>query len=335
MLHRAVLRHAAALLTCAVTACSGATVPSDRPAPAAADHGPAADPPTGAASPILARPSTDGPPELVVDSVGWQRRDAPVSPDDPDLRHPSTYLQLRYASLDEPALFDMILDGAQPLRDLSLVASGDEACHPTFAAAIARRRPDRMLLRLEGTITAAHVACVAALETDALLLSLCPIEHNIVYDDCDGDEQLALVAASPALRSRVHALAVAFSEPTTWPLLARFPALEYLTIRDEALRNPGPDAIAAVCSHPGLRHLDVFDAQNPGAELVPPWACVKSLQSYAGWRLSFDDEMPLPEPLAPEQPCNLRALLLWSLSDAARSHLQGCRALSSIEVVQP
>jgi len=318
-------------------ACSGAATSPDRPAPVpeASKSGVSTPVPVGEASPALGRPSTDGPPELVVDSVGWQRRDAPSSPEDPRSRHPATYLQLRYASLDDPKLFEMILDrGGWPLRDLSIVGTGDEVCHSSFVAAIERRRPDRLLLRLEGAFTEAHVACLEALASESLLLSMCPREHNILYDDCDGDQQLALLAASPTLRTRVHALAIAFDSTDTWSLLTRFESLEYLTIRGEALRDPSSDAISAVCTHPSLGHLDVFDPESPGAELVPPWACVKSLHSYAGWRLSFDDEMPLPEPPAPEKPCNLRALLLWSLSATARAQLQECRQLTSIEVVQ-
>jgi hypothetical protein len=301
------------------------------PEPVAEASGPA-----GEASLALGRPSPDGPSELVLGSVGWQRRDAPRSPEDADKRHPATYLQLRYASLDDPGVFEMLLDArAWPLRDLSIVGTGDEVCHPVFAAAIARRAPDRLLLRLEGPpLTAEHVACVAALRTDALLLSLCPREHLSLYDDCDGDRQLALLAASPELRPRVHALAVAFDQPETWEQLGRFEALEHLTIRGEALRNPAPRAISTVCSLPALRHLDVLDAESPGAELVPPWSCVEALHGYTGWHLSFDEELALPELPGPERPCELRSLLLWSLSDAARSRLQECRWLSSIEVVR-
>lgn len=339
MLEQGVLLRAAAILVLGVgSACSGGGAPSarsarpDGSAPAAP---PEASAPDGGASLALARPSPEGLPELVDDSVGWQRRDAPSSPEDADLRHPATYLQLRYASLDDPKLFEMNLDGRWPLRDLSLVASGEELCHPSFAAAIARRRPERLLLRVEAPFGEPHVECLAALETDALMLSMCPLEHLPHHGNCDGDEQLALLAASP-LRARVRALAIGFGDHASWPLVARFDALEYLTVRGEALRDAEPIAVGAVCSHAGLRHVDLFDAQNPGAEVVLPWACVWSLHSYAGWHLPFDDDdLRLPEPGAPSGECELRMLQLWTLSDAARAELQPCRKLTKLEVVRP
>lgn len=337
VLHRGVLLRTVAALGLGMgAACPGGGAPSDRsaqPEGSAAVVPPPAPTPAGAASLALGRPSPGGLPELVDDSVGWQRRDAPTSPEDPSLRHPATYLQLRYASLDDPKLFDLILDGMWPLRDLSIVASGEELCHPSFVAAIARRRPDRLLLRVEAPFDEAHVQCLAALETDAFMLSMCPRDHMPHHGNCDGDQQLALLAASP-LRSRVRALAIGFDDHASWPLLMRFDALEYLTVRDEALRDAGSLPADVVCAQSSLRYVDLFDAQSPGAEAALPWACIRSLHGYAGWHLPFDDELRPPEPGAPAGECALRMLQLWSLSDAARAELQPCHALTSLEVLQ-
>lgn len=53
-----------------------------------------------------------------------------------------------------------------------------------------------------------------------------------------------------------------------------------------------------------------------------------------GWRIGCDVGRPPPELPMSEHPCELRTLQVWSLSDDARSRLQACPDLITIDVVE-
>lgn len=257
-------------------------------------------------------------PELHWDEhVGWEL-DRPFPPGKTSRkRGPTEYLALKYASLDNAQLASkVVLHGG--LRDRSLIARPQELCHPNLQNIVASVRPDRLLIRIDGTPTPKQAACLAALRTPALYLGLCHTDRTSSFGRCDGDAQLRVLAAVPELTKRVRAIGVAFDDQSSWRLLPRFGALEYLAVRGKALTRVDEDALAQTCAQSALHSMDLFDATQLGNAPPVSTKCLYRLRHYAAAAL------PRHQP-PPSTPCNLREVMTWTVDAHTRALFSGCK----------
>jgi len=283
-----------------------------------------------AAQPPRAAEASSREEELAWDhSVGWEHRVRLPPGQIIGTRDPATYLKLRYAWLKDPKWFKRIVTAGVPLRDRSLIADPAELCDPVFRAVVADLSPDRLFLRIERGLTAAQVECLAQLRPPALYLALCPYESPY-GNDCDGDTELAALAGNAKVVARVRALAVAFSDRTSWAYVSKFSALEYLALQGTALKQVDWQTVLGICTLPSLRHLDVLDANFPGDSLfgdIP--ACVFPRRTYFGWNM----------PDGPQDAggaCALRRLMVGSMSESRRAELTAaCPALKELDILFP
>lgn len=268
--------------------------------------------------------------ELTVDSVGFERRQPPPPGAGATWqRDPRSYFNLDHGLLDHPELLDAVFTHGVVLGDVSLLATPKELCHPAFAQLVARHAPPRLLLSIRGRMDAAALDCLGSLQTPRLYLQLCPHE-NIVYGNCDGDRELADLAAHPTLPARVFGLSLTFSEATTWEYLRVFVSLEDLHVRGKALRELRGVAGQVVCDAPNLKSLDLYDASELGGDLRLSWPCVARLRNFEAATLPDDASF------FGATPCRLRRVFLWTLMDKPqRDALATCDGLEGLLLVSP
>ena len=256
-----------------------------------------------APSKTAAASSNEGPLDLEWEFArGWEPRETL-----------DTYVKLEYTPLGNQKALRAMLTAGKPLRDKAVIAQGDEVCAPAFVAAVAAEKPDRLLLRIEGKVTTATTDCLDQLATPRLYLGMCPGRGSTI-GDCDGDAELAALAAGHTMERRLRGLAIGFSQKASWKHIARFAALEYLTVRGSALANIDAEAEMTICQRTELRALDVWDPNQDPPYLERDPVCVYMRERFASW--GVHDAPP------PNLPCRLRHLFVWDIEPPLRAALQ-------------
>jgi hypothetical protein len=239
-------------------------------------------------------------------------------------RDAALYLNLAYASLDEPDIFRMLLGAPPGLSDRSLIVPHEDLCHPSLAPALEGLAPSRLLLKIEGDPTGPEWDCLAALPDVDLYLTLCPNDGIPLLYRCDGDAHMDAMLARPDLRRRVRGLAVSFQDARHWGTLATFPRLQMLTLQGPAIVvAPEATHVEKICALPDLAYVDILDAAEPSHRAELPLPCIFGLETYIGWSFvpewTFDASPPVGFPA-----CRLRRIDLFSIAERDRPWLAAC-----------
>jgi hypothetical protein len=117
-----------------------------------------------------------------------------------------------------------------PLADTSLEVKERSLCSQVLLDAVRRARPSRLLISIDGGLTARGAACLAALPAERLYVTGCLYRSHRRDETCDGDAELAAILAVEPLRARVRGLAVSLSREDSVKALAKLTELELLAI---------------------------------------------------------------------------------------------------------
>ena len=273
------------------------------------------------------------------DHVGWEPRHHFAPGERSFTRPEGSTLVLEYAL---GPLFEGLAahSAGVALRDKPLIARHPaELCNPTLHDAVARLAPDRLLVHIDADLDTQARDCLARLRVADLFLSSCRHDGRLPeVDRCtDGDAQLALIAASDALRDKVRGLAIGFGDEGSWAVLTRFPRLAQLAVRGTALEHANVQAAFDLCNLRELQHVDALNAYSPGAEFpLIPAQCILGWRTFSAWSLEplrpwLDRPSALPTVL-----CELERLFVERAEDPDRRTLEAaCPRLRELEVMQP
>ena len=218
-------------------------------------------------------PISEAPPELdlsitfhpgFTSHLGWVQLKTPIS-----LQYvgsPGAKIQRfdgdwQRAKVDAGArrVFEMEL-AAVDWPSTSVLLDEGRLCSAELHDAVVRANPARLLLRVDGGLSAAGVACLGRLPAARLYLAGCLYRSHRPEDRCDGDAEIRALAADEGVRTRVAGLAFSVSTREALLRLRRFPALAYLAI--VAGPAPAPDARFDALPFEGLPELRYLDVSN-------------------------------------------------------------------------
>lgn len=325
------IRHLPSLLVvAAVLGCGGAAreppAPPTLPLTAGASAAPSASPPAveGAALDltITFHPDVSG-------NLGWFRPEQEISLDllggagrrwvDGVPWTPSTDPLL--ARLEHESFLARLSAGG--LSDTSVIVDERLLCSPEVRAIVARDQPSRLLLAVAGGITPKAVACLRELPAPRLYLTGCLYRSHRPGDACDGDAELAALAADEALRPRVRGLALSLGSQSSMEALGRFAELELLALAPARSPEPGVGVEALpFAALPKLRYLDLT-TWTDGERVFTP-AALRAIAGLHTLRWAAHLAGPIPAP------CNLARYRSESLGDADVEGLAACSALREL-----
>ncbi len=267
-------------------------------------------------------------------AVGWEPRQEATRRTRPE----GSYLVLEYAL---PYFEPLARTSAGlPLRDKPLIVRhANELCDATLHEAVQTIAPDRLLIRIDPDLDASSVACLARLDVPNLFLSTCHHDGALPrMDGCrDGDAQLALLAGSEVLRSKVRGLAIGFGDTDSWRQLGRFTRLSHLVLRGDSVQNATYQDTLPLCELEALDYVDALNAYTPGAILpLMPVQCILGWRTLKLWRL--DRLQPWLDQVAafPNIRCHVERLEAYQVSDEHRRTLeQACPRLMELSTMNP
>lgn len=209
------------------------------------------------------------------------------------------------------------------LETTSLVFDTADLCAPLFTEAVKARRPKHLLLSLQGSLTASGIACLSALRVPALYVAGCLYRGN--WRDgarCDGDAEIALLAADPFLRTSIRGLAASVSSVAALTRLAELENLTYLALAKG--HDPDPSVGFVTLPYDKLRTLRFLDVTSfdPDAFTFGPYA-----RRFVGQLEVLKWNGKLDEPL---DTCAMRRLSTPLPDTAALENWAACTQLASL-----
>lgn len=263
------------------------------------------------------------------DHLGWVKLPAPVSLD--LLGNPGARVldAVPWSPPSDPTLQRILRESFElqlahsALPETTLVVDEQVVCSPGLLGAVERARPHRLLLTIRGGITAKVASCLGHLPTERLYLTGCLYRSHRPEDRCDGDAEVAHLAADDAVRGRVRGLATSLGQLGSMKHLAAFPALEYLAVASGATPEPGLGV--QTLPFEALPHLRYLDTSNwTDTETVFSPAALEGLARLHTLRWASH----LGGPLA--APCALERYGAGAISDDDATALAACGRLREL-----
>lgn len=186
-----------------------------------------------------------------------------------------------------------------PLAHTSLLADEESLCSKELAEVVAKARPSRLLLAMEGGLSPKSVGCLRSLRADRFYLAGC-LYRDHRPDACDGDAELSALASDEALRPRVRGLAVSLSKVDSVKTLGRLSELEYLALSPG--RGAPDEALFDALPFNELNHVRYLEAsgENHHASAFTPDG-LRFIGRLHTLRWYGDIDGPIPAPCALER----------------------------------
>jgi Leucine-rich repeat (LRR) protein len=194
------------------------------------------------------------------------------------------------AAADYPEIQDLLL-ARTTFEDTGIELDEASLCGEALRVAVTKAKPKRMLLSFVGSLTKTGVGCLRSLASPRLYLTGCLYRAHRPKEGCDGDAELAELAADDSVRARVFGVALSIARPESLASLARFPVLEALALEPGARAEDvrlfeslpfdelphvrwiyagGNNATADLWSEPASRFVSHLESLDGNIELSTP-----------------------------------------------------------------